>query len=53
MNAFTWVTQLIYLGSATCFVLGLHLMNTPATARCNSRRVRPTPSAYTLSIRSA
>jgi len=33
MNAFTWVTQLIYVGSATCFVLGLHLMNTPATAR--------------------
>ncbi|HEY7431008.1 MAG TPA: NAD(P)(+) transhydrogenase (Re/Si-specific) subunit beta [Streptosporangiaceae bacterium] len=33
MTAFTWVTQLIYVGSATCFVLGLHLMNTPATAR--------------------
>jgi proton-translocating NAD(P)+ transhydrogenase subunit beta len=33
MNTFTWVTQLIYVGSATCFVLGLHLMNTPATAR--------------------
>src|SRR5581483_2919741 len=33
MNAFTWVTQLIYVGSATCFVLGLHLMNPPATAR--------------------
>jgi proton-translocating NAD(P)+ transhydrogenase subunit beta len=33
MSAFIWVTQLIYLGSATCFVLGLHLMNTPATAR--------------------
>jgi NAD(P) transhydrogenase subunit beta len=33
MNAFTWVTQLIYVGSACCFVLGLHLMNTPATAR--------------------
>jgi NAD(P) transhydrogenase subunit beta len=33
MSAFTWVTQLIYVGSATCFVLGLHLMNTPATAR--------------------
>jgi NAD(P) transhydrogenase subunit beta len=33
MNAFTWVSQLIYVGSASCFVLGLHLMNTPATAR--------------------
>ncbi|MDA8323502.1 MAG: NAD(P)(+) transhydrogenase (Re/Si-specific) subunit beta [Actinomycetota bacterium] len=25
--------QLIYLAAASCFVLGLHLMNTPATAR--------------------
>jgi NAD(P) transhydrogenase subunit beta len=33
VSAFTWVTQLIYVGAATCFVLGLHLMNTPATAR--------------------
>jgi H+-translocating NAD(P) transhydrogenase subunit beta len=31
--AFTWVTQLLYVGAASCFVLGLHLMNTPATAR--------------------
>jgi NAD(P) transhydrogenase subunit beta len=33
MNAFSWVIQLIYVASAVCFVLGLHLMNTPATAR--------------------
>ena len=33
MNTFTWVTQLIYVAAAVCFVLGLHLMNTPATAR--------------------
>ena len=25
--------QLIYLAAAACFVIGLHLMNTPATAR--------------------
>jgi proton-translocating NAD(P)+ transhydrogenase subunit beta len=31
--AFTWVTQLLYVVAASCFVLGLHLMNTPATAR--------------------
>ena len=33
MSAFTWVTQLLYVAAASCFVLGLHLMNTPATAR--------------------
>ncbi|HEY1487540.1 MAG TPA: NAD(P)(+) transhydrogenase (Re/Si-specific) subunit beta [Micromonosporaceae bacterium] len=33
MSGFTWVTQLIYVLSASCFVLGLHLMNNPATAR--------------------
>jgi NAD(P) transhydrogenase subunit beta len=33
MSAVTWVTQLLYIGAAACFVLGLHLMNTPATAR--------------------
>jgi NAD(P) transhydrogenase subunit beta len=33
MSAFDWVTQLLYVGAATCFVLGLHLMNSPATAR--------------------
>src|SRR5262249_44601105 len=27
------VIQLVYLVAASCFVLGLHLMNTPATAR--------------------
>src|SRR5574342_665151 len=27
------LTRLAYLGAATCFVLGLHLMNSPATAR--------------------
>jgi H+-translocating NAD(P) transhydrogenase subunit beta len=33
VSGFTWVTQLIYVLSASCFVLGLHLMNNPATAR--------------------
>jgi NAD(P) transhydrogenase subunit beta len=27
------VVRLIYLAAATCFVLGLHLMNSPARAR--------------------
>jgi H+-translocating NAD(P) transhydrogenase subunit beta len=33
MSTFDWVTQLIYVLSASCFVLGLHMMNSPATAR--------------------
>ncbi|MDR0342189.1 MAG: NAD(P)(+) transhydrogenase (Re/Si-specific) subunit beta [Nocardiopsaceae bacterium] len=33
MSGFTWVTQLIYVAAAACFVLGLHLMNNPASAR--------------------
>ncbi|HYB85509.1 MAG TPA: NAD(P)(+) transhydrogenase (Re/Si-specific) subunit beta [Streptosporangiaceae bacterium] len=33
MSAFDWVIQLVYVAAATCFVLGLHLMNNPATAR--------------------
>jgi len=33
VSAFSIVIQLIYLGAASCFVLGLHLMNNPATAR--------------------
>jgi H+-translocating NAD(P) transhydrogenase subunit beta len=33
MSAFLWVIQLIYVLAASCFVFGLHLMNTPATAR--------------------
>ena len=33
MSTFNTVIQLIYVASASCFVLGLHLMNTPATAR--------------------
>ncbi len=33
MSAFDWITQLLYVGAATCFVLGLHLMNSPASAR--------------------
>jgi NAD(P) transhydrogenase subunit beta len=33
MNTWNWVTQLLYVGAAVCFVLGLHLMNSPATAR--------------------
>ncbi|HET6530173.1 MAG TPA: NAD(P)(+) transhydrogenase (Re/Si-specific) subunit beta [Actinoplanes sp.] len=33
MTGFDTTVHLIYLACATCFVLGLHLMNTPATAR--------------------
>src|SRR5215475_6642341 len=29
--------RLVYLGAAACFVLGLHLMNSPATARNGNR----------------
>jgi H+-translocating NAD(P) transhydrogenase subunit beta len=33
MSTFNTVIQLIYVAAASCFVLGLHLMNSPATAR--------------------
>jgi NAD(P) transhydrogenase subunit beta len=33
MSAFDTIVHLAYLACATCFVLGLHLMNAPATAR--------------------
>jgi NAD(P) transhydrogenase subunit beta len=33
VSTFAWITQLLYVASASCFVLGLHLMNNPATAR--------------------
>ncbi|AQZ63229.1 NAD(P) transhydrogenase subunit beta [[Actinomadura] parvosata subsp. kistnae] len=33
MSAFDLVIRLVYLAVATCFVLGLHLMNSPVTAR--------------------
>jgi len=33
MNTFDTVVHLVYLACAVCFVLGLHLMNAPATAR--------------------
>ena len=33
VSAFDTVIHLVYLAAATCFVLGLHLMNSPATAR--------------------
>jgi NAD(P) transhydrogenase subunit beta len=33
MSAFDSVTHLIYLASAASFVIGLHMMNSPATAR--------------------
>ncbi len=33
MSTFEWVIQLIYVLAASSFVLGLHMMNTPATAR--------------------
>jgi proton-translocating NAD(P)+ transhydrogenase subunit beta len=33
MNTIDIVIRLVYLAAATCFVLGLHLMNSPVTAR--------------------
>ncbi|MBO0839311.1 MAG: NAD(P)(+) transhydrogenase (Re/Si-specific) subunit beta [Sciscionella sp.] len=33
MSSFDVVTKLVYLLAASCFVLGLHMMNSPATAR--------------------
>jgi NAD(P) transhydrogenase subunit beta len=33
MGTFGTVIELVYLAAAVCFVLGLHLMNNPATAR--------------------
>ena len=33
MSTFAWVIQLIYVLAASGFVLGLHLMNNPASAR--------------------
>jgi H+-translocating NAD(P) transhydrogenase subunit beta len=33
MSVFDWVIQLVYVLAASCFVLGLHLMNNPAMAR--------------------
>jgi NAD(P) transhydrogenase subunit beta len=33
MTTFTAVIQLVYVLAAACFVIGLHLMNSPATAR--------------------
>jgi NAD(P) transhydrogenase subunit beta len=33
MNSFTTNIQLVYVLGAACFVVGLHLMNSPATAR--------------------
>src|SRR5271168_4251413 len=33
MSGFMWVSQLVYVLAASCFVLGLHLMNNPASAR--------------------
>ena len=37
MDAFTTVVSLVYLGVAACFVVGLRLMNSPATARRGSQ----------------
>jgi len=37
MSTLDTVVRLAYLAAATCFVLGLHLMNAPATARRGNR----------------
>jgi NAD(P) transhydrogenase subunit beta len=33
VSTFSWITQLLYVVAASGFVLGLHMMNNPATAR--------------------
>ena len=33
MSTFQWIISAVYVLAASCFVLGLHLMNNPATAR--------------------
>jgi NAD(P) transhydrogenase subunit beta len=33
VSTFDWVIQLVYVLAASCFVMGLHLMNSPGTAR--------------------
>ena len=37
MNWFDTTVHLVYLACASCFVVGLHMMNTPATARAGNR----------------
>jgi NAD(P) transhydrogenase subunit beta len=37
MTTIETLVRLAYLGAATCFVVGLHLMNSPATARRGNR----------------
>ena len=37
MSGFDTMVRLTYLAAAACFVLGLHLMNSPATARRGNR----------------
>jgi NAD(P) transhydrogenase subunit beta len=37
MSTFDSIVHLVYLAAATCFVLGLHMMNSPATARRGNR----------------
>ena len=41
MSAFSTTIQLIYVAAASCFVLGLHLMNTPATAPAQPASAQP------------
>ena len=40
MSATETIVRLVFLAAASCFVLGLYLMNSPRTARKGSR---PTP----------
>ena len=51
MTTFTNSIQLVYVLAAACFVIGLHLMNSPATADADiapsRRRLQP---ALTLQI---
>jgi H+-translocating NAD(P) transhydrogenase subunit beta len=49
VSAFSWVTQLLYVLSASCFVLGLHLMNNPATAR-RGNQVSTTGMAAAIAV---
>ncbi|MCU7731249.1 NAD(P)(+) transhydrogenase (Re/Si-specific) subunit beta, partial [Actinoplanes sp. KI2] len=37
MSGFDTIVHLVYLACAVCFVIGLHQMNAPATARQGNR----------------
>jgi NAD(P) transhydrogenase subunit beta len=49
VSTFSWITQLLYVLAASCFVGGLHLMNNPATAR-RGNQVSTTGMAAAIAV---